>query len=87
MQKRGGEKGRERGGWEGKDNSFCSAGERLKGGGRKRKKKKNEPTYVHNRIFWCLIYFRGVGLVGWLVRKGRGEKKRDQIEREMSSYV
>ena len=40
MQKRGGEKGRERGGWEGKDNSFCSAGERLKGGGRKRKKKK-----------------------------------------------
>ena len=72
MQKRGGEKGRERGGWEGKDNSFCSAAERLKGGVRKRKKKKNEPTYVHNRIFWCLIYFRGVGLVGWMVRRAGG---------------
>ena len=32
----------------GKDNSFCSAGERLKGGKKKKKKKKkkNEPTYV-----------------------------------------
>lgn len=82
MQKRGGEKGRERGGWEGKDNSFCSAGERLKGGVRKRKKKKkNEPTYVHNRIFWCLIYFRGVGLVGWMVRRAGGlGKKRERSE-------
>ena len=81
----------------GKDNSFCSAGERPKGGKKKKKKKKEEEeeranlrTQTGCRFFFfmeCLIHFRGVGLVGWLVRKGRGEKKRDQIEREMSSYV
>lgn len=78
----------------GKDNSFCSAGERLKGGKKKKKRRRrrtSQLTYANRmQVFFfleCLIYFRGVGLVGWLVRKGRGEKKRDQIEREMSSYV